>query len=127
MPQYKSSIVFNTTPIKSITVNQCDWGANPSNNAPLEVTYDSYTCSLNINYHQALQDCVTNQHATNNIVFHEFNRVQMQQQNLILEMEDMRKFVSEWKDLAKAYYENEAVRKTIDQAKLVAGIIKAEE
>lgn len=114
MPQNISSIPMNTTPIRAINVNLSDWGHYSSN--PIEVQYDSYTQIVNINIHRALYDVCVNQHATNNAIT-QFPLIQH-------EVALLKEVMNEWKDLITAYHTNETVRKTIDQAKLVAGIIK---
>jgi hypothetical protein len=114
MPQNISSFQLNPAPIKSVNVNLSDWG-NYSNN-PIEVQYDPYSQVLNINVHRALQDVCMNQSLLNSSMF-QFSSVQA-------DVTYLKSFMSEWKDLIDAYHKNEAVRRTIDQAKLVAGIVK---
>jgi hypothetical protein len=114
MPQNISSFQMNPSPIKSVNVNLTDWG-NYSNN-PIEVQYDPYSQTLNINVHRALQDVCMNQTQINSVI-HNFSIMQS-------DVFALKQNMNEWKDLIDAYHKNEAVRKTIDQAKLVAGIVK---
>lgn len=116
MPQNISSFQTNATLVRAINVNLSDWG-NYSNN-PIEIQYDQYTQTLNINVHRALQDFCSNQHAFNNVV----NNMPIMQD----ELNKLKIFIKDWSELIDAYHKNEAVRKTIDQAKLVAGIAKDE-
>lgn len=117
MPQQISSFSLNPSPIKSVNVNMSDWGTYSSN--PIEVQYDPYTQVLNINVHRALQDVCTNQHHLNNVIS-QFGMIQT-------EIFNMKTIMGEWKDLIDAYHRNESVRKTVDQAKLIAGIVKADD
>lgn len=114
MPQQISSFGLNPSPIKSVNVNLTDWGTYSNN--PIELQYDPYTQVLNINVHRALQDVCNNHYNVNNVL----NNFSIMQ----IEIASLKHMMNEWKDLIDAYHKNEAVRKTIDQAKLVAGIIK---
>ena len=123
MPQQISTFSFNPMPIKAVNVNLTDYG-NYSNN-PIELQYDSYNQTLNINVHRALQDVCTSQYNLNNVLS-QFTLTQSDVWKLNSMMNEWKPIMTEWKDLIDAYHKNEAVRRTIDQAKLVAGLAKDE-
>jgi ribonuclease D len=110
MPQQISSFQMNPSPIRAVNVNLSDWGTHSI--SPIEISYDAYSQTLNLNVHRALQDVCNNQSLLNNAI-HQFSVLQYE----VLQLKTM---MNEWKELIEAYHTSESVRKSIDQIKLVA-------